>query len=248
MGHTAVTQLGPGDSEEADMHPPRQWTLTLAALVGLLGLTAPAAAQVAATYTLTDLGLLAGGTSSRAYGGGPTGIVVGWSSIAGGARQATQWVGAVPTALANLAGDTASEARGINAAGTVVGFSTNAAGTADKAVSWTATVPTNLNITGAPAFTGATPAFTQSRAEAISPTGEIVGHAYSAGSFDTGVPNFPSGVRGFYRPAGGAVTRLDPLTGTSNFPLDEALALGINSSSQVFGLTDDGSGTDVNFR
>ncbi|HEY1381378.1 MAG TPA: PEP-CTERM sorting domain-containing protein [Gemmataceae bacterium] len=235
------------------MRPPHQRNLIPATLLALLGLTAPAAAQVAAQYTLTDLGLP--GTSSRAYGitNGATGpqTVVGWLS-GPGPRLATEWVGGgAPVTLVPLAGDTTSEARGVNVVNgvtTPVGFSTNAAGTADKAVSWTGTVPNNLLITSAPAFTGAPVPFTQSRAEAISPTGEIVGHAYSDGNFDTGSPNFPAGLRGFYRSPGGAVTRLDPITGTSNFPLDAALSYGINSSSQVFGQTDDGSGTDINYR
>src|SRR5437773_2571768 len=129
------------------MRPTRHRTFIPAALLGLLGLAAPAPAQVAPAYALTNLGTLAGGTNSRAYGVSPTGTVVGWSNIAGGARRATAWVGTTPTNLGVLAGDTASEARAINAAGLVVGFSTNAAGTADKAATFTlAGVVTNLNV------------------------------------------------------------------------------------------------------
>jgi probable HAF family extracellular repeat protein len=225
------------------------WKLFAATVVGLIGLADPAAAQVAPSYTLTDLGTLAGGTNSRAYGINASNEVVGYSEIAGGARRATAWVGGVANNLGVLAGDGASEARGVNAAGTIVGFSSDATpGTADKAVTFTiGGSPTNLNVIAGVTQPTSGPVLTQSRAEGISPTGEIVGHVYSAGSFDN-TASFPAGVRGFYRSALGTVTRLDPTTITTFYPNDAALSYGINATGQVFGQTDDGTGAQAAFR
>src|SRR6267154_2545748 len=139
------------------------WKLFAAALVGLIGLADPAAAQVAPSYVLTDLGTLSGGTNSRAYGINASNEVVGYSEIAGGARRATAWVGGVANNLGELAGATSSEARGNNAIGTIVGFSTNGTpGTADKAVSFTiGGSPTNLNVIASVTQPAGSPALTQ---------------------------------------------------------------------------------------
>jgi hypothetical protein len=217
--------------------------LLSAALVGLIGLAGSATAQVAPLYTLTDLGTLAGGSNSRAEGISPTNMIVGYSSVAGGLHQAVAWTGSnfAITSLGTLPGDTASEARYANAAGTIVGFSTNTAGTADKAVTFTVGgSPTNLNIAATITQPTTGPILANSRAEYISPTGEIVGHAFS-GNFNS--LQTTDGIRGFYRNAAGtAVTRLDPSTGTANFPADGVLSYGINASSQVFGQADPGTG------
>ena len=226
-----------------------RWKLFPAALAGLIALAGPGAAQVAPSYLLTDLGTLAGGTNSRAFGINNGNEVVGYSEIAGGARRATAWVSGVPNNLGVLAGDGASEARGVNAAGTIVGFSSDTTpGSADKAVTFTiGGSPTNLNVIAGVTQPPGT-ALTQSRAEGISPTGEIVGHVYSPGTFDN-TAGFPAGIRGFYRnAAGSAVTRLDPITGTTFYPNDAALSYGINASSQVFGQSDDGTGTQAAYR
>ncbi len=216
-----------------------------AALVGLIGLAGPAAAQVAPSYTLVDLGTLATGTNSMAEGISPTNMVVGWSDIAGGFHQAVAWVGTTPVNLGMLPGDTQSEARYANATGTIVGFSTNGTngdGTADKAVTFSlSSAPVNLNIGTSITQPATGPALTNSRAEYISPTGEIVGHAFS-GDFNNLQPT--DGIRGFYRNAAGtSVTRLDPPSGTTNYPADAVLSYGINASSQVFGQADPGGAT-----
>ncbi len=145
-----------------------------------------------------------------------------------------------------LAGDTISEARGINATNTIVGYSSTGGATpADKAVTFTiGGSPTNLNVNSAPSLSGANPALTHSRAEDISPTGEIVGHAYS-GDFNN--LTAADGLRGFYRNAAGTqVTRLDPTSGTAFYPNDGALSYGINATSQVFGQSIPG-GTGTSF-
>jgi len=219
-------------------------------MVGLFGFVGPAAAQVAPLYALTDL-TPATGTESAAFGVNAAGLAVGYSGAPNGIHQATRWTAGVGTLLSNLAGDTFSEARGINAAGTVAGFSStgiNGSGqsTGDKAVTWIGTVPTNLAVTTAPSIAGVTgPALTGSRAEAISTTGEIVGHAYSGTFLALGTAD---GVRGFYRSATGVVTRLDPSTTLANYPNDAALSYGINSSSQVFGQSDPGGPTSTGYR
>jgi probable HAF family extracellular repeat protein len=232
------------------MRPSFRRNLIPAALLALLGLAGSAPAQVATSYVLTDLGTLAGGSNSQAFGINASGVVVGWSDIAGGNHRATAWVGGVANNMGTVAGDSNSEARGVNAAGLAVGFSTNSTGTADKAATFTiAGVVTNLNIVanitqppGSTPGNPTNPTFTQSRGEAISPTGEVVGYAYSDGQF-TSTSSFPVGLRAFYRNAAGTnVTRLDPPNGTAAYPNDAAGALGINSTSQVFGQADPGTG------
>jgi probable HAF family extracellular repeat protein len=214
-----------------------------AALIGLIGFAGSATAQVAPKYVLTDLGTLIGGTNSRAEGISPNGTVVGYSEIAGGLHRAVAWTGPGFTAnnLGVLAGDTQSEARAMNAAGTIVGFSTDSGFNADKAATFTVGgSPVNLGIGAAITQPAVGPTLTNSRAEAISPTGEIVGHAYS-GNFNA--LTAADGIRGFYRNAAGtAVTRLDPPNGTTLYPLDGVLAYGINASGQVFGQADPGNG------
>jgi hypothetical protein len=219
----------------------RHWVFIPAALVGLAGFAAPASAQVAPSYVLTDLGFLSGGTNSRAEGISPTGIVVGYSTV-GGLHLATAWVGGVPQALGTLSGDTQSEARYANAAGTIVGFSTNTAFTADKAVTFTVGgSPVNLNVNAGLTQPPTGPTLTNSRGEAISATGEIVGHVYS-GDFNN--LTAADGLRGFYRSTTtGAVTRLDPPSGVTNYPADAVAAYGINASSHVFGQADPGGAT-----
>jgi hypothetical protein len=211
-------------------------TFLFTAVLASIILTGSAAAQVATSYTLTDLGTLPGGTDSRAEGISPTGIVVGYSVTSGGLHQAVAWVGGVAQSLGNLAGDTQSEARYANASGVIVGFSTNTAFTADKAVTFTiGGSPTNLNVNAGLTQPPTGPTLTNSRAEAISPTGEIVGHVYS-GNFNN--LTVADGIRGFYRSATGVVTRLDSPDGVTNYPASAALTYGINATSQVFGQAD----------
>jgi PEP-CTERM motif len=223
-------------------HPCR---IILATLVGFVGSSVPAPAQVAPAYLLTDLGTLPGGSNSRAEGISPNNLVVGYSDIAGGNHIASAWTPSgssfTISNLGTLAGDTQSEARAANASGLIVGFSTNTANTADKAVTFTVGgSPTNLNIFASLTQPPTAPVLANSRALAISPTGEIVGHVYS-GNFNN--LTTADGIRGFYRNATGtSVTRLDPSSGTVNYPADGVLSYGINSSSQVFGQADPGTG------
>ena len=210
------------------MRQARGWKLSAAAVAALIALTSPAPGRCAPEYILTDLGTLPGGSNSRAEGISPTNLVVGYSDIAGGLHQAVAWVGTTPVNLGTLPGDTASEARYANATGTIVGFSTNSAGTADKAVTFSlSAAPTNLNIGSSITQPATGPALTNSRAEYISPSGEIVGHAFS-GNFNDLQPT--DGIRGFYRNAAGtSVTRLDPSNGTAAYPADGVLSYGINN-------------------
>jgi hypothetical protein len=229
------------------MRPARTWNLIPAALVGLLGFTNAASAQIASAYTLTDLG-----ANARAYSisnPATTGaaIIAGFSTPGGAIRTTTWTAPGVATTYGVIAGDTVSEARGINPAGTtIVGYSTNSTFTADKAVSYSVgTATANLvNATGTAAVPTAT--FPLSRAEAISSAGDIVGHAYSAGTFEQGQGGtFPTNLTGYYKSSGGTVTQLAPSTGgstgTTNFPASYSVAYGIVNvagTPQVFGATD----------
>jgi len=213
----------------------RTRTFLVTAVLASIVFAGSATAQVATSYTLTDLGTLPGGTDSRAEGISPNGIVVGYS-VVGGLHIATAWVGAVPQSRGTLPGDTQSEGRFANASGVIVGFSTNSTFTADKAVLFTiGGTPTNLLVNATLAQPPTGPTLANSRAEAISPTGEIVGHAYS-GNFNN--LTVADGLRGFYRSATGVVTRLDSPDGVTNYPASAALSYGINASSQVFGQAD----------
>jgi hypothetical protein len=232
-----------GVREEAAVRHIRFWTLALTIVFAWAEFSNPVSAQVAPLYVLQDLGNLPGGSNSSAQGISPNNMVVGYADVAGGSHIAVAWTGAGFTInnLGTLAGDTQSEARFANASGVIVGFSTNAGFTADKAASFTVGgSPTNLNISTLITQPPTSPTLSNSRAEAISPTGEVVGHAYS-GNFNS--LQTTDGIRGFYRNAAGtAVTRLDPSTGTVNYPADGVLSYGINSTSQVFGQADPGTG------
>ncbi len=93
----------------------------------------------AASNTMTDLGLLGGGTSSIAYGVNALGdVVVGQASVSSGDNHAFRWTVAsgIMTDLGSLGG-ASSTAYGVNAAGdVVVGLSSNSSG-AFRAFRWT---------------------------------------------------------------------------------------------------------------
>jgi probable HAF family extracellular repeat protein len=73
------------------------------------------------SYTIQELGLLPGGTQSRAYQVNAGGQVVGTATDSAGATRAVYFSGGAAVPLAELDSATASEARGINDAGEIVG-------------------------------------------------------------------------------------------------------------------------------
>ena len=91
-------------------------------ILALLGL-ALSPASAAATYNVTDLGTLPGGTYSNAYGLNGSGQVVGGADNASGYR-AFLWSGGTMTSLGTLPGGSYSSAYGINGSGQVVGGAT----------------------------------------------------------------------------------------------------------------------------
>src|ERR1700684_1033001 len=66
------------------------------------------------TYTIQQLGLLAGGTQSQATAGSAVAIV-GWGADAGGAHHAVTFSSGAATQLAEPAGTLNSEANSVNA-------------------------------------------------------------------------------------------------------------------------------------
>ena len=72
---------------------------------------------------ITDLGVLAGGDSSYAYGINASGVVVGDSTTKDGVVHAFRWANGVMTDLGTLPGGVESHASDINDAGQIVGWS-----------------------------------------------------------------------------------------------------------------------------
>ena len=89
--------------------------------------------EIDATFTITDLGTLAGGTNSYGEAINASGDVAGISTVAGGLQHAVIWVGTTVTDLGVPFG-TQSAAFGINDGQTVVGYTTD--GTTKYAVLW----------------------------------------------------------------------------------------------------------------
>jgi hypothetical protein len=85
------------------------------------------------TYTIQQLGLLAGGTQSQATAGSVAAIV-GWASDAGGVHHAVTFTGGAATGLAEPAGTVSSEANSVNAAGVITGFATLGSGVQEGVV------------------------------------------------------------------------------------------------------------------
>lgn len=122
--------------------------LGLLGLVGLVGsaLVAPASAagptsqpaQPAPAYTLTDLGLLPGGTSALALGLGADGTTVGTSRTSAAFRPqvAARWRDGQVADLGTLPGSTFSRAFAVNARGQAVGEAFTPSPEVSRAVLW----------------------------------------------------------------------------------------------------------------
>lgn len=86
-------------------------------------------------YTITDIGLLAGDTSSGATGINQLGDVVGWSENSAGDRRAVFWHDGILDELPTPAGVVSSTANAINDGGVIVGSVTFTDGT-EHAAMW----------------------------------------------------------------------------------------------------------------
>jgi probable HAF family extracellular repeat protein len=174
--------------------------------------TVPATQAVAASYLVQDLGVLAGDSSSVAWGINENGDVVGWSSGPGGLRAFVRTDGGAMVALPGLPSRPQTYARSINDAGDIVGTATAGGTDLGHAVLWRSGVIQDLGTLGTGAF---------SEAWAINNFGQIVGRSYTAGGSFLGIHGF------IYTKADG----LRDLTPGS----DGGAALGINDAGEVTG-------------
>ncbi len=165
---------------------------------------------------LRDLGTLAGGNASEAFGINNFGAIVGYSNSFDGVR-AFVWApdGEQMEALAPLAGGEFSKAFGINDTGLIVGSSGSPLGT--RASLWSGGRIRNL---------GALPGETFSEAHAINASGSVVGSSRG-----------PAGMRAFLWETGKGMQVLRALAG-GRF----STASGINDSGDIVGSSENSSG------
>jgi probable HAF family extracellular repeat protein len=173
---------------------------------------APAAAAMAAPYTIKNLGTL-GGINSRAFAINNMGETVGWSEIRSGQRHAFLYRAGVMHDLGALAGGR-SEASAVNDAGTVVGRSTLLSGDL-RAVRWQDGMKKNLGTLGG----------RNSVATGINDDGVIVGYSETK-----------SGATHAFVWKNGVMTDIGTLGGS------ESRANGINAAGRVVGISTTASG------
>jgi probable HAF family extracellular repeat protein len=171
----------------------------------------PAAAQP--VYTVQDLGVLPGDTSSVAWGINALGDVVGWSAGPNGPRAFVHTNAGGMTALPALPGRPRSVARDINDSGVVVGTADMGGTDLGHAVVWSAGSVVDLGTLGTGFY---------SEAWGVNNLGQVVGSSFTNGG------NGLSGVHAFLYSPGGALVDLTPET-------DNSRALDINDAGQVVG-------------
>ncbi len=132
---------------------------------------APATVAGTPTFTVTELGTLAGGQSG-AYGLNESNQVVGWATIETGQRHAFLWEDGVMTDLGTLGGQQ-SRAWAINNAGIIVGEAHPTGQTGDT--NYRAFIYENQQMTALPTLGG-----TWSAAYDINESGVIAGLSYNA--------------------------------------------------------------------
>jgi probable HAF family extracellular repeat protein len=179
------------------------------------------------SYTLTPLGLLPGGTDSRAYQINNQGQVVGTATDSAGATRAVYFSGGAAVRLAELDSATASEARGINDDGTLVGSVT--VGGVRRPVRWadSAAAPELLQTLGG----------LSGRPRAINHGGTILGQAGDASEALYLVYWTPDGVPHLLDP--GEDTALTPAAIN-----DDGLVAG-NTDSSAFRWSQDDGFSDI---
>jgi probable HAF family extracellular repeat protein len=157
-------------------------------------------------FVYTDLGALSGGSDSFSTSVNNSGQVVGFSSVAGGYRNATLWDGT----LSKLPGDADySEAWAVNNQGQVAGISWSATNDLTRATVWNGTTATNL---------GMVPGADASHARAINNSGQVVGWSTTDGNTYATIWNGTTG------------TALGVLPGA-----DASYARAINNGGQIAG-------------
>lgn len=105
-----------------------QFRTAFALSFSLLALGAEQAAPQAASYTVTDLGTLAGGNFSQATMNNNTGVITGVSTVADGSQHAVLWVAGQPFDMANPGlGGINSYSLGITPAGRAAGVAESSA-------------------------------------------------------------------------------------------------------------------------
>ena len=145
-------------------------------VVSCLAFAFPSRASVASPpvdgYTITDLGMVVGGTWSNAWGINNAGQVVGTSTLAGGYGRAYLWTDGAMKDLGSLGGS-GGGAYGVNDLGQVAGV----AGTSQysHAFLWSDGVMTDL---------GALPGGQSSRAWDINVSGQVVGDSTATGGYN----------------------------------------------------------------
>jgi probable HAF family extracellular repeat protein len=196
----------------AGKHIPPKWlvkvcTMLCVALAMIMLWATTQAQSQPATYTITDLGTLPGGSYSVGRAINSTGQVVGRTDDMGGNDHAFSWLNGVMTDLGTLPGGTSSEAWAVNASGQIAGESDDDSGLSHP-VLWQNGVIIDLGI----------------------PTGVNVAHANGINGNNQVVGYGDGGVQHAFLWQGGSVIDLGTLPGSNG-----AAAWAINDSGQVVG-------------
>ena len=195
--------------------------LVMSCLASVLPLTA-----AFADWTITDLGVLPGGTYSSATGINDSGQVVGYGDTTDSPNgRAFLYDATGMHDLGVLSGGSASSATGINHSGQVVGYS-NIPGD-DPSLAHAFLYSSGAGMTDLGVFPGGSSSY----ATGINNSGQVVGFGDTWDTPDTGY------YHAFSYSSGGSLTDLGVIAGGFN-----SWASGINALGQVVGMSDSGAG------